>query len=182
MRVRDTWTMLRNHTAISIDPLRRHDLPAALNIQKAAYPPFLVEDEGPFLSRITLANSYCFAARRGEELVGYLLAHGWKRQSPPAVGTTLTDDVPSEVLFIHDLAVSSSGRGLAVGQHLIERAFALAARDGLRCAELIAVEGAADYWRRLGFGEAAIPAELSKKVAAYGALARWMTRDITPGD
>lgn len=165
---------------INIERLRKQDLPAALSVQKEAYPPFLVEGESVFLSRINLPASYCFAAKRGEELLGYLLAHGWRRQSPPDLGALLADNVPSEVLFIHDLAVSASGRGLRVGQQLITRAFTLAARDGLRSAELIAVEGAADYWRRLGFVEVPASEELLEKLRAYGALARWMTGEITP--
>lgn len=172
--------MSRQNSAISIEPLRQQDLPAALNVQRAAYPPFLVEGEDAFLSRINLAASYCLAAKQGEALLGYLLAHGWKRQSPPALGALLEDGVPSEVLFIHDLAVSSSSRGLRVGERLITHAIRLAAQDGLRSAELIAVEGAADYWRRLGFVEAAASGELLEKLGTYGTHARWMTREITP--
>ena len=88
--------------------------------------------------------------------------------------------MPSEVLFIHDLAVSPEKRGLKVGQQLIARAFLLAAKDGLGRAELIAVEGAAEYWRQLGFAEGAATGELLEKLATYGAFARWMTRDISP--
>jgi len=53
-------------------------------------------------------------------------------------------------------------------------------RDGLRRAELIAVEGAAGYWRRLGFIESDASGGLREKVATYGTHARWMTCDISP--
>ena len=172
--------MSREGSAISIEALRQQDLPAALNIQTEAYPPALIEEEAAFRSRINLAASYCLAARREDELLGYLLAHGWKRRSPPALGPLLAADVPSEVLFIHDLAVSSSSRGLGVGQKLITRAFALAAEDGLHSAELVAVEGAAGYWRQFGFVDAADSDELLEKLGMYGHGARWMTREITP--
>ena len=133
--------MSNENPALSIEPLRRQDLPAALNIQKDIYPPFLIEEENTFLNRISLASSYCLAAKQGKQLVGYLLAHGWRRQSPPPLGSVIADGMPSEVLFIHDLAVSPAMRGLKVGQQFIARAFQLAAKDGLGCAELIAVEG-----------------------------------------
>ena len=61
--------------AISVEALGHQDLPAALNIQAETYPTFLIEDEGTFLSRINLPTSYCLAAKHGEELLGYLLAH-----------------------------------------------------------------------------------------------------------
>src|SRR5690606_23735272 len=78
--------MLNENPAISIEALRPQDLPAALRSQAETYPPFLVEEEGVFLNRINLAASFCLAAKREGELVGYLLAHGWSRQSPPPLG------------------------------------------------------------------------------------------------
>lgn len=171
--------MLRENSAISIEVLRQQDLPAALELQKEAYPSFLVEEEAVFVSRIDLAASYCFAAWHDEKLLGYILAHGWTRQSPPALGALLAAGVPSEVLFIHDLAVSPSGRVRGIGQKLITRVIDRAAQDGLCSAELIAVEGAANYWRQFGFAEPAVPVALLEKLRTYGSLARWMTREIT---
>ncbi|EQB00416.1 hypothetical protein L288_18220 [Sphingobium quisquiliarum P25] len=113
-------------------------------------------------------------------MLGYLLAHGWRRQSPPPLGSVIADPIPSEVLFIHDLAVSPAKRGLKVGQQIIAHAFDLAAEDRLYSAELVAVEVAAEYWRQLGFAEGAASGELLEKLATYGTLARWMTRDISP--
>lgn len=111
-------------------------------------------------------------------LIAYLLAHGWRSQAPPPVGAILAQQGASEVLFIHDLAVSAAGRGSGIGRRLVDRAFKLAARDGLTRAELIAVEGAASYWRGLGFIETKAPPALAAKVAYYGPEARWMTRSI----
>jgi len=170
--------MSHKHSAFSLRPLERADLSAALAIQSETYPAFLLEDERAFASRLNLAASYCLAATHDGTLIAYLLAHGWPRQAPPAVGTVLGTDAASEVLFVHDLAVSSARRGAGVGRTLMTRAFALASGDGLETAELIAVEGAASYWRTLGFAEAAASADLAAKVAAYGPRARWMTREI----
>ena len=170
--------MSHKHSAFSVRPLELADLPAALAIQSETYPAFLLEDERAFASRLDLAASYCLAATHDGALIAYLLAHGWPRQAPPAVGTVLGADAASEVLFIHDLAVSPARRGSGIGRILVARAFELAAGDGLETAELIAVEGAASYWRTLGFAEAATSADLAAKVAAYGPRARWMTREI----
>lgn len=171
--------MTFENTAVLLEQLRPLHVPAALQIQSEAYPAFLVEEEHVFVSRINLANSYCYAAIRRGELLGYLLAHGWRRGTPAPVGTALTDGIPSEVLFIHDLATASSGRGLGIGRKLIFHAFEAAAQDGLQDAELIAVEGAADYWRRLGFVESRVSGALRAKLSTYGTRARWMTRAIS---
>lgn len=161
----------------TIEALRRNDVQAALAIQAETYPPFLVEGEAVFLNRIDLSASYCLAAKQGDALLGYLLAHGWRRESPPSLGAPLIGGGPPEVLFIHDLAVSPAARGLDVGRTLVARASELAARDGLHRAELIAVEGAADYWRRLGFVECPASGNLRAKLMHYGTHARWMARD-----
>lgn len=168
---------------IRITPLRPQDLGEALAIEEEVYPPFLVEDEQVFMSRMALKASFCLAARREGALAGYLLAHGWRREAPPAIGTAVTDagvgdGEAGEILFIHDLAVSPRARGLKIGEKLIAEAFARAAQKGLRTAELIAVEGAAPYWRGQGFAEAAPSPALREKLASYGPDARWMTRSI----
>lgn len=118
------------------------------------------------------------AARRAGALIGYLLAHGWPRGSPPAVGTVLDPLAARDVLFLHDLALAPAARGLGVGERLVAAALDAARRDGLTDAELIAVEGAAGYWRRLGFREAPMTDVLAAKVAGYGMAARWMTRRL----
>lgn len=163
---------------VVIRPLVEGDLPAALAIQSAVYPSFLVEAADAFASRLDVPAQFCLAAISEGKLVAYLLAHGWPRQSPPPVGAILSPTASSEVLFIHDLAVGPHGRGLGLGRRLVRRAFELAARRKLARAELIAVEGAAAYWRTLGFAEADVSAQLDAKVAVYGQDARWMTREI----
>lgn len=172
--------MSRDPHALTIGRLTAQDLPAALALQSEAYPAFLVEGKEAFASRLDVVTSYCLAAKAGDTLLGYLLAHGWPRQSPPSVGAVLPQLVPNEVLFIHDLAVSSLGHGLDIGRSLVTRAFELATQDGLRTAELIAVQGAATYWRKLGFIDGPASRELRAKILDYGADARWMVRDLQP--
>lgn len=163
---------------LSIRPLEPGDIPAALAIQAWAYPAFLRENEAAFASRIVTKASYCLAATRDGALVAYLLAHGWRSLAPLPIGTILPAEAPSEIFFIHDLAVSAEGRGSGFGRDLVARAFALAASDGLTTAELIAVEGAAPYWASLGFAGVNCSAELAAKVGAYGSQARLMQRTV----
>lgn len=165
---------------IDVRPLRHDDLAAALALQAEVYPAFLVEDAAAFASRIEVAHSYCLAATRDDALIGYLLAHGWPGCSPPPVGMVLARDTASEVLYLHDLAIDPAARSLGVGRKLVARAFELAAADGLRRAELVAVEGAAPYWAALGFARAPLGPPLDRKVAAYGRTAQWMERPIGP--
>jgi len=131
-----------------------------------------------FESRLGASAPYCLAAVLDGTLVGYFLAHGWVSNFPPPLGAILTDEVPIEVLYIHDLAVARSGRGGALGRRLVTKAFEMAAADGLTIAELIAVERAAGFWKKLDFDEPEISPALAARVAAYGHGARWMARTI----
>lgn len=90
------------------------------------------------------------------------------------MGTALDPAAPAEVLFLHDLALAPAARGLRIGEWLVAAALEAARRDGLSEAELIAVEGAAEYWRRLSFVETPMTPTLATKVAGYGEAARWM--------
>ena len=162
----------------SIETMNLADMSAVLAIQSRTYPPSLIEDEAVFLNRLALPCSYCLSARIAGEAVGYLLAYGWRDGSPPPIGAIVEGNDPGEVLFIHDLAVSETGRGLGIGKLLVDHALAAAARDKLHEAQLVAVEGAHEYWHRLGFLEPPVSGELKTKLSSYGARARWMTRSI----
>ncbi|WP_010546221.1 GNAT family N-acetyltransferase [Sphingomonas elodea] len=162
--------------ALALSPLEPRHLPQALALQAQVYPAFLVEPRQAFASRLHVAAPYCLAAERDQLLVAYLLAHGWPSEAPPDVGSVLDPDMRGDALFLHDLAVSPAARGTGAGRALVEHALARAAADGLRRAELIAVEGAADFWSRMGFTADPPAPALAAKVAAYGPRARWMTR------
>lgn len=166
---------------VHIAPMEPGDIAEALAIQAQAYPASLQEDAAVFAARLALPQSFCFTARRTGALVGYLLAHGWERANPPAMGTASGPAGPSEVLYIHDLAIAPGARGLRLGEALLARAFDAARASGLGEAELVAVEGAHSFWHRLGFREGQSP-EIAAKLASYGADARWMRLEkLGPG-
>ncbi|WP_076070908.1 GNAT family N-acetyltransferase [Sphingomonas montana] len=166
---------------IEIRPLADTDIAAALVIQTASYPSFLIEDDAAFASRIAFSPNHSLAAVQSGRLAGYVLAHSWVTRSPPAIGTTLDPNVATDgTLFIHDLAVAGFARGTGLARRLVDHVMALASRHGMTSAELIAVEGAARFWHGMGFAEDDQP-DLAGKVAAYGDAARYMVRPIPPG-
>jgi ribosomal protein S18 acetylase RimI-like enzyme len=161
-----------------LTPLQPRHLPQALSLQSQVYPAFLVEPESAFASRLHVAAPFNRAAERDGSLIAYLLAHGWTRESPPPVGAVLDRATAGDTLYLHDLAVSDAARGTGIGRMLVEAAFADAVAAGLARAELIAVEGAAAFWQRLGFHMGAPSPALAAKVAQYGPAARWMWRAL----
>ena len=159
----------------TVQALTLDDIPAALSIQAAVYPSDLHDNRDAFASRLALPLSYCLAAVIQGELVAYLLAHGWVKGAPPRVNSTLSRTAATDVLYIHDLAVAPPGRGLKIGSRLVEQAFALGRRDGLSQAELVAVGGAATYWRTLGFFTSDTSSTIAAIINGYGPDAQWMT-------
>lgn len=163
-------------------PMHPDDLDQALAIQSQAYPAFLIESAAAFASRLSVAAPYCLAAERDGVLLAYLLAHGWPSREPPPVNAVLDPERRGDALFLHDLAVSGAARGAGIGEALVAHALASATADGLVRAELIAVEGAAAYWRRLGFADETPSPALAAKVAGYGPAAAWMSRSLAAGN
>lgn len=108
---------------------------------------------------------FSLAASVKGQLVGYMLAHGWQRNAPPPLGTPLEEVGFAEILFIHDLAVETTGQGLGIRRRLVDHASDPAVQDGLKSAELVAVEGAAGFWKTMGFAALDATPEITAKLA-----------------
>jgi GNAT superfamily N-acetyltransferase len=165
----ETWT---------IRPFGQGDLPSALALQALIYPNNLKEAEPAFASHLNPRPSYCLTGVVAGKLAGYLLAHGWRRDAPPAIGMVVSAGAWHDVLYIHDLAVAPNARGTGLGRALAKRAIILASRDGIRKAELVAVEGADRFWASIGFRASHASSSIAEKVDAYGPMAKWMCRAI----
>ncbi|WP_230279387.1 GNAT family N-acetyltransferase [Croceicoccus sp. Ery15] len=172
----------------TIRAMTRADLPAAMAIQRAAYPAHLQEGEAAFASKLEAGGALCSVAERGGagregagregEIFAYCLAHGWRAGSPPALGAVLQQGDAAQVLFIHDLCIAASARGSGAGRRMAEHCCEAGRAAGLTRAELVAVSGAAPFWRSMGFTEGVPDAALRAKLAGYGADARWMWREL----
>lgn len=160
-------------------PLTHADLSAAVEIQNAVYLP-LYRESAPILgSRITTAPTCCWGAFEDDNLAAYILSHPWPAGSPPAIGETLTAGPRGDNWFIHDLAISPKARGLGLGRALVARGARSARELGLIRADLIAVQGAANFWGRFGFAPPEhMPPGVAAKVAAYGPDAHYLTIDL----
>jgi len=164
----------RPMTDRTIRPLTSSDLPEALALQAQGYPVALQDGPAAFASRIAVAPGWCWAAVAGGRLDGYLLSHPWTSLAPPSPDTMLTR-AEGDVWYIHDLSTAAHARGQGVARALL--AACEAAKPALPRSELVAIEGAAPFWSRLGWRVAEPePEGLRAKLAAYGPAAVYMTR------
>lgn len=155
-------------------------MPAVAELQLVAYQPLYHEDQDVLESRLAVGPGLCWGAFEGGKLIAYILSHPWPPASPPAIGTRL--EAPAAGLdnwFIHDLAMGPEARGKGVGRALAEAATQAARAAGLVRGDLIAVQGAWAFWRKMGYRpETELSPELAAKVAGYGEDARYMTIDL----
>lgn len=166
--------------AYTIHPMRLDDLDDVLSLQSVGYPPALHDGREAFASRIRISPATNLTATGPNGLAGYLISHPWSSRSPPPVDTVL-DRLPEgrACWFIHDLSVAPSAQGAGLARRLFEAGREAARTLGLERSELIAVEGAAPFWRRLGYHPVVEVGEaLAAKVAGYGAAAVYMTHEI----
>lgn len=152
------------------------DIADAMAIQAACYPPLVHDGEVAFASRIKVAPDWCWAVESDGRLDAYLLSHPWPSMAPPEPDTVLAK-AEGEVWYIHDLSVAPHARGRGLARPLL--AACLDAHSAVARSELIAVEGAAPFWERLGWSPIDGAAQsLTDKVSGYGPTALYMARDF----
>jgi GNAT superfamily N-acetyltransferase len=163
----------------SIRPMQVADLPQVLALQEQAYAgaDFEPERVEVYTNRMALAPQFCLADFAPDgQLQGYLVSHPWRDGVPPALDAILEGlpDAPS-CWYLHDCAVDAGakGRGVAARLHhvAVDRARAL----GLPRAALVAVGGAAGFWRRFGYVPKELPG-MAQRLADYGPDAAYMER------
>ena len=156
----------RPQAEVTLRAMRAADIDAVLAVQSQCYRAELIESRDALASRQRLSPDTCFVAEVDGRVRGYLFAHPWQGETPPALDTPLPA-LPEhcDTLFLHDMAISERLRGRGVAPRLMEKALRSARARGYRYARLVAVQGAASYWRKLGFK----PYPLGRgKLACYG--------------
>jgi GNAT superfamily N-acetyltransferase len=159
-------------STLEVRPMQAHDLPAVFALQCRAYPPDYHEPVAALASRLAASGATCFMAWQGEQTAGYVFAHPWAG-APPALHTPLSECGEPDHLFVHDLAVCPSQRGVGVAGCLVDQLLSAAHMAHLSEARLVAVGQAVAFWQRQGF--IARPGTLH---ASYG-QAHYMMRALS---
>jgi predicted N-acetyltransferase YhbS len=153
-------------------PVTPERVSGLMALQRASFPPTAQESEDALGSIWIAAPEYCRVAVDGSGVIcGYVLAHPWIAGELPPLQAPLErlPEVPTAV-FLHDLAVADSHRGLGLGRTLAACILDRAARAGIPLATLLAAPGSFSFWERLGFAR---NAQLCRRFdeavkAAYG--------------
>lgn len=155
-------------------PMAEADIDTVERIAEVIHPSF-PERRDVFVERLALFPAGTLIAQAPEVVVGYAIAHPWRRGRPPALDSLL-EQLPAapDCLYLHDVAILPEGRGQRLTEHLVERLRRLAAGHGLGRLALTSVNDTAPMWARYGFAAVTPDAALAAKLATYGGDAIYM--------
>ena len=171
--------MTSTRQEIHIRPMQATDIAGVLAVQALCYAPAMNESAQTILHRLQQAADFAWVAEKPQGVVAYLVTYPSHLGKLTRLGEAFEVSDSADCLYLHDLAVSPSGKGLGLGQQLVEHAFALARSRALRHAALVSVQDSGDYWSSLGFA----PQEIDQPgqrvaLASYPAPAIYMTRRL----
>lgn len=119
----------------------------------------------------------CFTLAEAGAIEGYCFSHPWKKGAPPSLDTFL-GEVPREAdsYFIHDLTLDASMRKRNLAAAVVPGLVRAAQDAKLSHMTLVAVNGSAPFWSRMGFHATSDQGIQVAAHAKYGAGAVHMER------
>ena len=135
-----------------VRPLVSADLAEIARIERESYPPELRESEAALLSKMALFRAGALGCVDGSRMRGYAFALPWTAGTLIGVGQVI-EALPAEpdVMYVHDMVVDPACRRQGVASTLFGEIARVAGGLGLAWFVLVAVQGSAPFWQRLGF-------------------------------
>jgi len=161
-------------TSLTIEPIKETMWSGIQRVQSEVYLHVEPESTGILRDKWLHSPECCFAMRKGDEVLAYLLAHAWDSIYPPKLHQPLPPRSQGQGLFLHDIAVSRKLSGVGAGTQLVKQLLETAGRLGYRHIRLVAVQGSGAFWQKLGFQ--AVPG--LKASACYGSDATVMQQTL----
>ncbi|WP_396587327.1 GNAT family N-acetyltransferase [Bermanella sp. R86510] len=158
-----------------VRPLQHSDISALLSIQHVCFPTLPPESAQSFEMKLEASPNTCFAYEQNTELLGYLISIPWPMTAPPSLNLqTYRPPEPCDGLYLHDLSLLPEARGTGAGQALISQFMSALEQSDYEQASLIAVQGTAPYWEKVGFEVQQPNQVITEKLKTYGDDARYM--------
>jgi len=156
--------------------MRPTDIDAVLAVQRAAYGDDYQEAAEVLLDKWRIGAAWCHVVERASGCLGYVLAHPWRHDRVPPLHQGLEQASAPDCLFLHDLAIAPSGRGLGLGAELLG-AVRSAAPAAFTRITLVSLGEAIEFWQCHGFEPIVMPGD-AVDLSSYGAGACLMRRDF----
>lgn len=126
--------------------------------------------------RLALGGAWCSVLDDGTTILGYLIAHPWKRFAPPALDTLLGEPAEDpDCLYLRDFVIAPERRGHGDAPLLLAPLFSQAL-ESFPTIALVSIAGLDGYWRRWGFSVVSVPG-IDAILGSYDVNAVYMERD-----
>jgi len=158
---------------LTFRPIKTTDWPRILVIQRECYTEEFRESLSALQSRWRVAPATCFVAENKTGVIGYALSHPWIHTDIPDLGIPLSHLIGSDLLYVHDVAVSTAARGTGTAALLIQTLIAHATTVHAGRMALTSVQGSAPYWEKYGFEIV----DTARGLKGYGKEAIYMTKN-----
>ncbi len=139
----------------AVRALGAQDLHAVHALQAQCYPPGYQEPVEAFAAKLAASPETAWGVDHPTQagaLLAYLFGLPIQGVRWPALHAVQCPPVDqADGLYLHDLSLHPLARGQGVGQALVQRARQWAEDQGLQALRLIAVQGTAPFWQKLGF-------------------------------
>lgn len=147
-------------------------------VQHHAYNPNLWESTEALAAKCALSPQSCFVVCENAQVVAYIFAHPWSYLNIPKLNVAITQLAqPTELLYIHDLAVHPQWHGRGLAKLLLAAVNQAANTMTLTNMALVAVQEAMPFWQSLGFRvHTASHTQLKDSLRVYGQHAVYMVK------
>jgi GNAT superfamily N-acetyltransferase len=154
------------------------DLTEVADLANRIHPKF-PERPDVLAEKFNLFPAGCFTLADATAIHGYCFSHPWTKAAPPSLDTLL-DALPKQPdsYFIHDLTLDDTVRRRNLAARLIPELVRAARSEKLSHLTLVAVNGSAPFWSRMGFRRTADEAVQKSARAKYDAGAVHMEQRI----
>lgn len=160
--------------------MKHKDITRVMQIQSEAYAEVLQESESVIRARLDVAPETAWVVERDGDVCAYLVAY----KSEPGVvskwGGEFSHKTGALTLYVHDLALGKSAKGLRIGQWLVEQVLSQSRLAGIKTAALVSVQNSQAFWQKLGFTTFSELTPIQQQnLDTYAGNAYYMTRNLT---
>jgi ribosomal protein S18 acetylase RimI-like enzyme len=154
------------------------DLAAVAELATRVHPNYPERPE-VLAEKFRLFPAGCFTLAGKGAVHGYCFSHPWLVSSPPSLDVFL-GELPKQPdsFFIHDLTLDASAQRRSLAAKLVPDLVHAARAAGLSHMTLVAVNGSAPFWSRMGFRRTADEAVQETARAKYDAVAVHMEQRL----
>lgn len=131
--------------------MRLCDLAAVIRIQAEAYIDEILETDDVIHARFAQTPDTSWVVERNGDVCGYLVGYQSTLGEVTPLGFEFSHKQQANTLYLHDLAISQSGKGFGLGSLIINHALADARKRQLEHAALVSVQNSTVFWEKLGF-------------------------------